>query len=146
MCVYMQVWIVSFTLLFVQWLVFYLFIAIPDRPCMHSNIHPSASPTNNPSYYPSNYSSISPYIHPFSDQDTQNFAASFTQFLICHCVTFIIYHSSWNFAIARNPRNPRNLVLSAHSANPAHSAKSRAIPAQSSDLSQILWLILVIGG
>ena len=38
-------------------------------------------------------------------------------------------HSSWNFAIARNLRYPRNLVFSAHSANLAHSAKSRAIPA-----------------
>ena len=34
----------------------------------------------------------------------------------------VIYNSSWNFAIARNPRNPRILR------NPAHSAKYRKNP------------------
>ena len=50
------------------------------------------------------------------------------------CFVRLFNHSSWNFAIAQNPGNPRNLVFSAHSANSARSAKSRAIPAQSSDL------------
>ena len=36
--------------------------------------------------------------------------------------------------LRETPRKPRNLVFSAHSANPAHSAKSRAIAAQFSDL------------
>ena len=36
----------------------------------------------------------------------------------------IIHPSTWNFAIAQNPRN---LMFSAQSANPMHSAKSRAI-------------------
>ena len=59
-----------------------------------------------------------------------------------HAMKSVLSHSSLNFAIARNPRNPRNLMFSAHYANPRIPRNPAQFPRNPVIFSQIVWLIV----